>query len=76
VEALERARFSQPDLILLDVKSPGGIDGFRNLPSAQDERADARYFGDLMTSLTGIEDLIEVSRGRADYVTKPVQIDE
>lgn len=77
VEALERARFSQPDLILLDVKMPGGIDGFetcRRLKMNEQTRDISVIF---MTSLTGIEDLIEgFAAGGADYVTKPVQIDE
>ena len=76
VEALERARFSQPDLILLDVKMPG-IDGFetcRQLKMNEQTRDISVIF---MTSLTGIEDLIEgFAAGGADYVTKPVQIDE
>ena len=76
VEALERALFSQPDLILLDVKMPG-IDGFetcRRLKMNKQTRDISVIF---MTSLTGIEDLIEgFAAGGADYVTKPVRIDE
>src|SRR6266853_1204887 len=76
LEALERAAFSQPDLILLDVKMPG-IDGFetcRQLKMNEQTRDISVIF---MTSLTGIEDLIEgFAAGGADYVTKPVQIDE
>ncbi|QIE27871.1 Protein-glutamate methylesterase/protein-glutamine glutaminase (plasmid) [Caballeronia sp. SBC1] len=75
-EALERAQFSQPDLILLDVKMPG-IDGFetcRRLKMNDRTRDISVIF---MTSLTGIEDLVEgFAAGGADYVTKPVRIDE
>jgi len=75
-EALERAQFSQPDLILLDVKMPG-IDGFetcRRLKMNERTRDISVIF---MTSLTGIEDLVEgFAAGGADYVTKPVRIDE
>jgi PAS domain S-box-containing protein len=75
-EALERAQFSQPDLILLDVKMPG-IDGFetcRRLKMNEHTRDISVIF---MTSLTGIEDLIEgFAAGGADYVTKPVRIEE
>ncbi|SAL17338.1 sensor kinase [Caballeronia udeis] len=76
VEALERAQFSQPDLILLDVKMPG-IDGFetcRRLKMNEQTRDISVIF---MTSLTRIEDLIEgFAAGGADYVTKPVRVDE
>ena len=75
-EALERAQFSQPDLILLDVKMPG-IDGFetcRRLKMNERTRDISVIF---MTSLTGIEDLVEgFAAGGSDYVTKPVRIDE
>ncbi|MGF6754495.1 response regulator [Paraburkholderia sp. GAS42] len=75
-EALERALFSQPDLILLDVKMPG-IDGFetcRRLKADERTRDIAVIF---MTSLTGSEDMIEgFSAGGVDYVTKPVRVNE
>src|ERR1700758_5539649 len=70
-EALERALFSQPDLILLDVKMPG-IDGFetcRRLKADARTRDIAVIF---MTSLTGAEDMVEgFSAGGVDYVAKP-----
>ncbi|MFM0055462.1 response regulator [Paraburkholderia phytofirmans] len=75
-EALERALFSQPDLILLDVKMPG-IDGFE---TCRRLKADART-RDItvifMTSLTGAEDMVEgFSAGGVDYVAKPVRVNE
>ncbi|ACC76590.1 response regulator [Paraburkholderia caribensis] len=76
IEALERAAFSQPDLILLDVKMPG-IDGFetcRRLKRDERTRDIAVIF---MTSLTGNEDRVEgFSAGGVDYVTKPLRVDE
>jgi PAS domain S-box-containing protein len=76
VEALERAAFAQPDLILLDVKMPG-IDGFetcRRLKRDERTREIAVIF---MTSLTGNEDRVEgFSAGGVDYVTKPLRVDE
>ena len=75
-EALERAQFSQPDLILLDVKMPG-IDGFetcRRLKRDDRTRDIAVIF---MTSRTGSEDLVEgFAAGGVDYLTKPVHVDE
>src|SRR5471030_680802 len=75
-EALERAQFSRPDLILLDVKMPG-IDGFetcRRLKTNERTREIAVIF---MTSLAGSEDMVEgFSAGGVDYITKPVRIDE
>jgi PAS domain S-box-containing protein len=75
-EALARALFSQPDLILLDVKMPG-IDGFetcRRLKADERTRDIAVIF---MTSLTGSEDMLEgFSAGGVDYVTKPVRVNE
>jgi PAS domain S-box-containing protein len=76
VEALERAAFSQPDLILLDVKMPG-IDGFetcRRLKLDGRTRDIAVIF---MTSLTGEDDRVEgFAAGGVDYVTKPLCVDE
>jgi PAS domain S-box-containing protein len=75
-EAIQRAQFSQPDLILLDVRMPG-IDGFetcRRLKSDERTRNIAVIF---MTSLTGSEDMVEgFSAGGVDYLTKPVHVDE
>ncbi|MFM0413307.1 response regulator [Paraburkholderia aromaticivorans] len=75
-EALERALFSAPDLILLDVKMPG-IDGFetcRRLKADPRTRDIAVIF---MTSLTGAEDMVEgFSAGGVDYVAKPVRVNE
>ena len=75
-EALERAQFSQPDLILLEVKMPG-IDGFetcRRLKMDDRTRDIAVIF---MTSRTGSEDMVEgFSAGGVDYLTKPVHVEE
>jgi PAS domain S-box-containing protein len=75
-EALERAEYSQPDLILLDVRMPG-VDGFetcRRLKLSDQTRDIPVIF---MTALTDIDDVIKgFSAGAVDYVTKPVQIAE
>ncbi|EEA01861.1 multi-sensor signal transduction histidine kinase [Burkholderia sp. H160] len=75
-EALERAAFSQPDVILLDVKMPG-IDGFetcRRLKRDERTRDIAVIF---MTSLMENEDRVEgFLVGGVDYVTKPLRVEE
>ena len=75
-EGLERARFVEPDLVLLDVMMPG-LDGFevcRRLKSHPKTRDIPVIF---MTSLTDIADKVTGFRvGAVDYVTKPLQIDE
>ncbi|RZF26527.1 response regulator [Paraburkholderia sp. UYCP14C] len=76
IEALERAAFSQPDVILLDVKMPG-IDGFETCRRLKlDERTrDIPVL--FMTSLTGNEDRVEgFLAGGVDYVVKPLLVDE
>jgi len=76
LEALERAAFSQPDLILLDVKMPG-IDGYetcRRLKSNSDTSDIPVIF---MTSMSATADVIEgLAAGGVDYVTKPIRVDE
>ncbi len=70
---LQRARYSQPDLILLDVVMPG-INGFetcRRLKADEQTRDIPILF---MTVLTSIEDKVKgLDLGAADYITKPFQ---
>lgn len=76
LEALERAAFSQPDLILLDVKMPG-IDGYetcRRLKANSDTSDIPVIF---MTSMSAAADVVEgLAAGGVDYVTKPIRVDE
>ncbi|TKC92705.1 response regulator [Trinickia terrae] len=75
-EALERAQFSQPDLILLDVKMPG-IDGFETCRKLKADPRTSEIAVIFMTSLTSTAHMIEgFSAGGVDYITKPVQIEE
>ncbi|RQP24906.1 hybrid sensor histidine kinase/response regulator [Piscinibacter terrae] len=75
-EALERARYVRPDLVLLDVHMPG-LDGFdtcrqlKTIPSTQDIPVI------FMTSATETPDkLAAFAAGGVDYVTKPVNEEE
>jgi len=75
-EAIQRAAFVKPELILLDVMMPG-MDGFevcRRLKNHADTVDIPVIF---MTALTDIEHKITGFKvGGVDYVTKPIQIDE
>jgi two-component system, sensor histidine kinase and response regulator len=75
--AIERARIGQPDLILLDVQMPPGIDGFetcRRLKADEQTRAIPVIF---TTVLTEVEDKLKgFAAGGVDYVPKPFQIEE
>ncbi|MGZ3240893.1 MAG: two-component system response regulator [Burkholderiaceae bacterium] len=75
-EGLERAKFVQPDLILLDVMMPG-MNGFatcRRLRRNESTRAIPIIFmtalGDTRDKLTGF------AAGGIDYITKPFEIEE
>lgn len=74
--ALERVRYDQPDLILLDVLMPG-MDGFetcRQLKATKSTRDIPVIF---MTALTSTEDKVKgFEVGAVDYVTKPLDQEE
>jgi signal transduction histidine kinase len=75
-EALERADYVKPDLVLLDVSMPG-MDGFevcRRLKSREGTRDIPVIF---MTARTETEDKVAgFAAGGVDYVTKPLQVQE
>lgn len=75
-EALQRANYVQPDLMLLDVMMPG-LDGFeicRRLKAQASTRDIPVIF---MTSLASVEDKITgFAVGGIDYVTKPLHVEE
>jgi signal transduction histidine kinase len=75
-EALQRADYVQPDLVLLDVMMPG-MDGFeicRRL-KAQPGTQDIPVI--FMTSLASVEDKVTgFAVGGVDYVTKPLHVEE
>ena len=75
-EALRRARFAHPDLILLDVTMPG-IDGYETCRrlKADNELNDIPVI--FMSALSDHSDKLRgFEAGGVDYVTKPFQIAE
>jgi diguanylate cyclase (GGDEF)-like protein/PAS domain S-box-containing protein len=75
-EALQRARFAPPDLILLDIMMPG-IDGFETCRrlKAQEALRDVPVI--FMTALSDSGDKLRAfAAGGVDYVTKPFHIEE
>ena len=75
-EALQRASYVLPDLVLLDVMMPG-LNGFeicRRLKAQPDTQHIPVIF---MTSLANVEDKVTgFAVGGVDYVTKPLHVEE
>ena len=73
---LKRAKFANPDIILLDVMMPG-IDGFETcrLLKADDKTKNISVI--FMTALDSHEDKLKgFEVGGVDYITKPIQHEE
>ena len=74
---LAKARYGTPDLILLDVMMPPGIDGFETCQRLKAEEQTQDIPVIFMTALTSIEDKVKgFAVGAVDYVTKPIQQEE
>ncbi|HEY6816764.1 MAG TPA: EAL domain-containing protein [Croceibacterium sp.] len=75
-EALKRARFVRPDLILLDVMMPG-IDGFETCRRLKADEATRSIPVIFMTALSDVDDKVHAfAAGGVDYVSKPFQVEE
>jgi diguanylate cyclase (GGDEF)-like protein/PAS domain S-box-containing protein len=75
-EALERAEFLGPDLILLDVMMPG-IDGFETCRRLKANAKTAAIPVIFMTALADVADKVKAfAAGGVDYVCKPFQVEE
>lgn len=74
--ALERAKYAQPDLILLDVMM-SGLDGFETCRRLQDDEATKDIPVIFMTALTETAEMLKgFQAGGVDYITKPLQYAE
>ena len=74
--ALRRAQYDPPDIILLDVLLPG-IDGFETCRRLKGNEATEDIPVIFMTSLTGTEEKVKgFEVGAVDYVTKPLGQEE
>jgi PAS domain S-box-containing protein len=75
-EAVERASFLQPELILLDVNMPG-MDGFETCRRLKADPRTSDIPVIFMTVGHDVTNMVEgFNAGGIDYVTKPVRIDE
>jgi DNA-binding NtrC family response regulator len=72
IEALRNASF---DVVLLDIKMPGGMDGIDVLREVKRLRPEAEVI--LLTGHASIETSIEgMKLGAFDYLLKPIRFDE
>lgn len=70
---LKRAKYAQPDIILLDVMMPG-IDGFETCRRLKADDSTHNIPVVFMTALSSTEDKVKgFEVGAVDYVTKPIQ---
>lgn len=75
-EAIERAMYALPDLILLDVMMPE-MDGFDVCETLKEEESTKDIPIIFMTALTDTVDKVKgLSLGAVDYITKPIQQEE
>ena len=77
-DGLEKARLGQPDLILLDVFMPPGIDGFETCRRLKSDEITSDIPVIFMTAVASeTENKVKgLEAGGVDYVTKPLQCEE
>jgi two-component system response regulator AtoC len=74
-EALEKAKSNPPDLLLVDVYMPPGIDGIEVIKQLQAEKLQVPVIA--FTAEGGSQMAIEAMQlGAYDYITKPFDLDE
>lgn len=76
-EGINVVELVQPDLILLDVLMPPGIDGFKVCQYLKSQKNLKEIPVIFMTALTDVVDKVKGFKlGAADYITKPFQQEE
>jgi sigma-B regulation protein RsbU (phosphoserine phosphatase) len=76
MRALESARSSPPDLILLDIRMPG-MDGYEVCAQLKRDARTAHIPILFISALDHVEDKVQAfTAGGLDYITKPFQIEE
>ena len=74
-EALERAKTESPDLVIMDVRMPGQIDGLQAL--AEMKKLDPEIYVIMMTAYGTMQTAIEAMQtGAYDYIIKPPDLDQ
>ncbi|TFH35778.1 MAG: response regulator, partial [Anaerolineales bacterium] len=74
--ALESARTSPPDLILLDIRMPG-MDGYEVCTRLKEDERTAHIPIIFISALDQVEDKVQAFQfGGVDYITKPFQVEE
>ncbi|MFO7886466.1 MAG: response regulator [Desulfobacteraceae bacterium] len=74
-EALEKIRGKYFDVVLLDIKMPGGMDGIDALKEIKKERPLSEVI--LLTGHGSVESSVEGMRlGAFDYILKPAKFEE
>ncbi|MEM9922797.1 MAG: response regulator [Cyanobacteria bacterium P01_D01_bin.50] len=75
--AIEQAEYAKPDLILLDVMMPPGIDGFETCRRLKANPITENIPVIFMTALSDANDKVKgLEIGAVDYITKPFQQQE
>jgi diguanylate cyclase (GGDEF)-like protein len=75
--AIEKAEYTLPDLILLDVMMPPGIDGFETCDRLKHNHITKDIPVIFMTALSDVDNKVKGLRsGAVDYITKPIQHEE
>lgn len=67
MQALQMAKAIHPDLVVLDVTMPGGIDGFQVCKALRADPATARTYVILLSARGQKSDIDEGKRAGADY---------
>ena len=75
IEGIDIFKKFMPDIVLLDVKMPGGMDGLQVLKSFKEVNPSAEII--MISGHSGIEEAVEASRlGAFDFLEKPISRDK